>query len=100
MMKQIKSYIADIDKEIAALKAKRDAALMPKDPADVVLADVSGHPGAARREIAQRTGLTPRAITNAVGELKRERRLFAVGERIHTRWFERGTLEQLIRQAA
>ncbi len=52
-----------------------------------VLEDIRLHPGAARKEIAERTQMEPIEITKAVVVLQDHNRLVQVGRRKSTRWF-------------
>jgi len=94
-LKEQLTRIASEQEKLVLVARTRLARGTKPNIASAVLKDVQEHPGATRKEIAQRVSLPPEQVTKIVVGLHEHDQLVRVGSRRTTRWFTPESLEKL-----
>jgi hypothetical protein len=66
------------------------------ETAKIVLKDIQEHPGAARKDIVERTKVPAQDVTKAVTLLQAQEQVLHLGSRRTTRWFSPDVLKELL----
>lgn len=102
---KIETKLEELTEEVRNLRAmlargtRNNLPRLTVDNGQIVLKDIQSHPGTARKEIVERTNLTPLQVTKIVGDLQHQEQLVKVGDRKTTRWFTPESLQALTKAA-
>lgn len=91
---RLNDLINELTAELQKLKAIRY--VKPEVDVSAVISEfLSSRPGTHRKEIAQATGLHPRAVSRALELMQAANQVVHIGNRRGSRWFLTATLDAL-----